>query len=162
VAPSLPIPDLYDAVRRALCQARDAVHAELKAARAGALTDGPERAENRGERGALTAQGFLTAALDARLGELDASLLALEALPVARAAIVGPGSLVSLETAEGERMHVLVVPGAPGGPLPEAPDVLAVTPLSPLGRALLGARVGEGVTHRRAGREDTLLVTEIA
>lgn len=162
MTPPQRISDLYDAVRRATQRTRDAVFAELQAARAGARTDGPERAENRGERGAVTAQGFLAAALDARLAELDAALLALGALAGEPQPRVAPGSLVSVETPEGRAMLVLVVPGAPGGPLDEAPDVLAVSPLSPLGRALVGARVGDEVTHRRAGGEDALLVTNIA
>ncbi len=155
------VTDLHDAVRRTLHLARDAVRSELVAAQDGARTDGPERAANRGERGAVTAQGFLTAALGARLRELDVALAALDALVPGPRIEAAPGSLVSLEDEAAEALHVLVVPGAPGAHLAEAPDVLAVTPASPLGAALLGAQVGDEVTHRRGGRDVTLYVTSI-
>jgi transcription elongation GreA/GreB family factor len=152
---------LLQLVRVGLCAVLDAARREATAALDGARTEGTDRAANRGERGAVTAQGFLSGAIAGRVAELEAALAHLDQLAPGPRAIGGPGALIQVEDPDGVCTDVLIAPGAPGGPLPGAPDVLAVTPASPLGRALTGARPGDERAVPRGGREVVLTVLDV-
>lgn len=152
---------LLQLVRASLQASLYAARREAGATHGGTQTDGEERAANRGERGAVTEQGYLSSAIAARIAELEGALVHLDLLAPGPRSAGGPGALVKLEDEEGVVSSVLIAPGAPGGPLPGAPDVLGVSPGSPLGRALTGARVGDEVSTTRAGREVVLVVLAV-
>jgi hypothetical protein len=158
---SLPDPAPYlaliaDAARASV----ETMRREGEAARLAARTDGAERAANRGERAALSDSGYLGEALANRRAELEATLAALERLAPGPRDRGGPGAILAVEGPDGAVERVLLAPGAPGGPI-GAPPVLAVTPTSPLGRALIGVRVGDIVTVRRGGVDVDLAVVDL-
>jgi transcription elongation GreA/GreB family factor len=139
-----------------------AARREAAATRGGTQTDGEERAANRGERGAVAEQGYLSSAMAGRIAELEGAMRRLDLLAPGPRTAGGPGALLTLEDEDGATIVVLIAPGAPGGPLPGAADVLGVSPASPLGAALAGARVGDEVIAVRGGREVALVVTSVA
>jgi transcription elongation GreA/GreB family factor len=72
------------------------------------------------------------------------------------------GALVTVATEEGERV-VLLAPAGGGLRLAiGATAVQVVTPVSPIGRALLGATQGDVVAFAREGAEEELEVVAIA
>ena len=118
-------------------------------ARQGTRVDGSHRPENRGERAAVTAQGYLTAGLAQRLADLDTARLALDRLDPGRRTRVAPGALVHLEDSNGNERWLLVVPGALGDPLTHGEHtVIPLSPEAPLARALMGMETGEEVRFR--------------
>lgn len=109
-------------------------------ARAGTRVDGDHRPENRGERAAVTAQGYLAHGLGARVAELDGMLEALAEVSTEPTARVASGAVVRVvDEAEVEQAY-LVLPGGQGDRLE---GVVVVSPRSPLVRALQGAAVGD-------------------
>ncbi len=73
---------------------------------------------------------------------------------------IGPSAVVVLEDERG-RLSVFVAPAGGGTRLDAGGVVQVVTPASPLGRALVGAREGDDVEVERAGRIDTLSVVQV-
>ena len=65
---------LIDAWKAHLQEGRAVLLAGQTAARAGTRVDGSHRPENRGERAAVTSQGYLAQGLAQRLEALDADL----------------------------------------------------------------------------------------
>jgi transcription elongation GreA/GreB family factor len=118
-------------------------------ARGGTRVDGTHRPENRGERAAVTAQGYLTAGIAQRLADLDAALLALVRLDPGPRDRVSPGALVQLVDDAGAERWLLVVPGALGDALPlGGHTVTTLSPEAPLARALWGLEEGDDTTFR--------------
>lgn len=114
------------------------------AARSGTRVDGGHRPANRGERAAVTAQGYLAAGLGARAAELDAALLWLARLDPGPRARVQIGALVEAEVDEVSR-HLLVLPGGDGA---ELHGVQVLAPDAPLARVLSGREPGDEVDFR--------------
>jgi transcription elongation GreA/GreB family factor len=113
-------------------------------ARGGTRVDGTHRPENRGERAAVTAQGYLTAGIAQRLAEIDEALLALDRLDPGPRDRVSPGALVQLVGDHGERW-LLVVPGGLGATVG---GVTVLSPEAPLALALAGREEGDEVEFR--------------
>lgn len=159
-----PLPDpapLLAALRATLVRALDTLGRESGAARAGAQTDGAERAENRGERAAISAAGYLEGALAARRSAIEADIAAIDRLAPGPRDVAAAGAIVCFEPEDGAPRLVLLAPGAPGAPLAGWPEVLVVTPASPLGAALHGRRAGDTASFARGGRSSDLVVLAV-
>lgn len=114
-------------------------------ARASTRVDGTHRPANRGERGAVTTQGYLTHGLTARLGELKAQLDHLEKVDPGPRNKAVLGALIEVDSG---RFYALL-PGGQG--VTVTADGIEVTVLSveaPLARALAGLEAGEGFSWR--------------
>lgn len=137
---------LAQAFARLLEERLRALESSLSAARDGTRLDLQDRPANRGERAAVSAEGYLAEALATRLQEnRDARVLLDRVLLTAREE-VAPGALVTLTTAQGGRRVLFLVPGGQGEILdtPEGP-VSVLSPVSALGRALRGSVEGDRV-----------------
>lgn len=147
---------LLDAVRDRLQSTLADLQREADAARAGTRVDGDHRPDSRGERAAVTAQGYLTGALQGRIGQVQAALRHLDQVapgPRHKAAV---GALVEVEDLDGRATTYLIAPGASGERLPGG--VLAISPASPIGRALRGTEPGDAVD---VARGDDVLELEV-
>lgn len=140
----------------ALAAARDA-HA---AAAAGA-THAEAKAENDKDTRGLELS-YLARGQAQRVEELATELAAVEAMtvrafgpdePIAAGAVV-------VADEDGEARRYFVAPGGGGEPL-AAGTIQAVTPRSPLGRALCGLRAGEVAEVRAAGKRRELEIVEV-
>jgi transcription elongation GreA/GreB family factor len=92
-------------------------------------------------------QSYLARGQAARVEESRRNLAALATLPLRRFDADAPialGALVTLEGRAGAPFRVLLAPAGAGERLADdAGEVRVITAASPLGRALIGARVGE-------------------
>ena len=154
--------------RRALAEVRQHLVVSLKqlrrevtSARSGTRVDGDHRPANRGERGAVTSQGYLAGALAGRVAMLEEALRQLDLLAPGRRERVAPGALVAVEDDDGQVSRFLVAPGAAALRLTSLPDVVALSPSAPKVRALYGARVGDAEVIELGGRELTLEIVAI-
>ncbi len=118
-------------------------------ARAGTRVDGSHRPANRGERAAVTSQGYLTQGLTARLAELRHFLEHLEKVDAGPRETAVLGALVELEG--GARYALL--PGGQGIEVAGGVTVLSVQ--APLARAMAGLEAGDEVSWR--GREISIV-----
>jgi hypothetical protein len=89
------------------------VEASIADARSGMRVDAGFRPENRGERAAVTTQGYLAAGLGRRAGEIKAALELLDRVDPGPRDQVSPGALVLLDDGERERW-TLLLPGGHG------------------------------------------------
>lgn len=154
---------VIDAFRAHLEAALADLERESGAALAGTRVDGDHRPENRGERAAVTGQGYLMAGLTARVAELRAHLDTLAVIDPGPRAKVTPGALVSVVEDGGEPSWYAILPGGQGARLVVAgTPVVVVSPESPLGSALWGAVAADAVEVRRGGRVVSVDVVEVA
>jgi len=144
--PSTDKPTLIARFRELLVDRRAVLANEQAEARAGTRVDGDHRPENRGERAAVTTQGYLAHGIHARMRELDGMLEALDAVSARPVDRVRAGALVELEDEDGHTQRILVLPGAQGDRLD---DIVVISPRAPLARALAGAAEGDVRTARR-------------
>jgi len=131
---------------------------ESAAARSGTRVDGSHRPANRGERAAVTAQGYLTVGLERRRAELRGHLDHLAVIDPGPRDRVTPGALVRVEDEDGAQTLYLVLPGGQGARLEQ--DGVAVTvlsPGSPLARSLLGLSEGDAASLPRGEVEITAI-----
>ena len=133
------------------------------AARDGTRVDGTHRPTNRGERAAVTSQSYLALGLGQRAAELRDSLQTIDRIPVEPRDAVGNGALLDLEDEDGERLHVLLLPGGDGTTLdtPAGP-VLVLSTRAPLVRDLIGEEAGATATVQRSGRPMVVEILQIA
>jgi transcription elongation GreA/GreB family factor len=139
--------------KRALWQELvERVRAEVEASRrahqetqAGA-THEEAKPENDKDTRALE-QSYLARGQAARVDEATRALAALIALPLRDFTDDDPialGALATLESEDGERLRVLLAPAGAGQRLADADgEVSVITTGSPLGRALVGGKVGD-------------------
>ncbi len=113
-----------------------------------------------------TEASYLARGLARRVEELElerAALATLATRSLAPEARVGVASLVGLESDAGESQVVFVVPAGGGETLPSGDDqVRTLTPVSPLGRALLGREVDDEVEPGGPAGDRTWCVVWIA
>ncbi len=112
------------------------------AARDGTRVDGDHRPANRGERGAVSAQGYLAHGLAVRMAEIQRVLELLDDVNLSPTDRVRTGALVVLEDEAGVETVVFIVPGATGD---RVDGVTLISPSSPLARALVGREEGDEV-----------------
>ncbi len=144
--------------RAILIRRRSVLAAEQAAARAGTRVDGDHRPENRGERAAVTTQGYLAHGIHTRMRDLDDMIDALDRVSDALVDRVRAGALVVLEDEEGIQQRIYVLPGAQGDRLD---DLVVISPRAPLARALIGAEAGDCRTVRRRGQDVSLEVISV-
>ncbi len=131
-----------------------------KAAREGA-THEEAKPENDKDTRALE-QSYLARGEALRIEELRAGLAEVRALrprPAAAADPAGLGALVVTEDEDGAEATLWLAPH--GGGVKLDGGVQVVTPRSPLGRALLGARAGDEREVVLAGRNRTVTVKSV-
>lgn len=146
------------AFRESLVARIDALEAEVGSARSGTRVDGDHRPSNRGERAAVSSQGYLAHGINQRLEGLKEDLRLLDGVAPGARDRVAAGALVTLDDGDEARTY-LVLPGGLG----DAVDgVFVVSPDAPVVRPLLGAREGDAATLRRGDRDVELVVEEIA
>lgn len=138
--------------------------AAQKATQAGA-THEEAKPENDKDTRALE-QSYLARGQAERVIQLTSDLQILGQLRVrsfAEDALVGLSAIVQLEDEDGEPHLYLLVPSGAGEELScSIGQLKVVTPQSPLGRALMGARVGDDVELRSPKAKRVLSVVAIA
>lgn len=149
---------------RVVLQARIATANQgLSAARSGTRVDGAHRPSNRGERGAVTAQGYLALGLGQRLVALKADLANLDEMGEAPRQAVAVGALIRLQIDEGAPQFVAILPGGDATVVPVAGFVGAshqirvLSMRSPLIAAIAGFEPGESGDTRDGERTITVL-----
>ena len=151
-------------LRDELLAALEASLATARAAHAAAVegaTHGEARAENDKDTRGLE-QSYLARGQAERVEQLALAVAAIEAMAwrdFAGEDAVDLGALLTVEE-DGEEHRFLVA--SQGGGISLSGGVQVVTPRAPLGRALLGTRVGDTVEVQRPGgvRELTILAVE--
>ena len=138
--------DLLEDRLRSLKRMRDA-------ARSGMRVDEGHRPSNRGERAAVTSQGYLAAGLNSRIDSLEADLLRLTQVDSSLRAAVSAGALVSTIDGDGREQRFLLLPGAQGDLIGDGKAVTAVSPASPIGRGLLTLEEGDTAEVTLGGRQ---------
>jgi transcription elongation GreA/GreB family factor len=143
----------FDQFRALLERRRASLGASLGEARQGMRVDEGFRPENRGERAAVTTQGYLAAGLGRRAHQLDEALELLEHVDPGPRELVAAGAWVELEDEHGRQRSYLLLPGGQGDRLEEADAaVTVISPHAPLARALRGLGEGEEASVRLDGR----------
>ncbi|MCB9746635.1 MAG: GreA/GreB family elongation factor [Alphaproteobacteria bacterium] len=153
-------PSLIAAWRAELEQRREVLRRGQAEARAGTRVDGDHRPANRGERGAVTAQGYLAQALQQRISELEEQLRLLDEVGVGPRDRVVVGALVTLEDEAGAQSRLLILPGGDASALADG-AVRVLSGSAPMARALKGLTVGEVAELRVGGGVRALEVVEV-
>jgi transcription elongation GreA/GreB family factor len=124
---------------------------------------GDERADNRGERGAVQERSWLLAAQGARLEVLKHHLFAIENTEVRHCHAVGPGALLTLQEVGAREEEVYLIHPELGGEDIEVDGmtVTIVSPSSPLGAALLNRKPGEEVDVHLPGGSRRLRILKV-
>ena len=132
------------------------------AARSGMRVDGDHRPSNRGERGAVTSQGYLAAGIKNRIDALEGHLALLQQVNLEQRAQIAAGALVSTEDDTGLKRRYFVLPGAQGDALGSDKDpVTAVSPSSPIGSSLIGLTEGDCASLMIGGRQLELEILQV-
>jgi len=150
---------LRDELIAALTAALETARAAYAAAVAGA-THSEARAENDKDTRGLE-QSYLARGHAQRVEELVAGLAAVEALPwrsFGADDAIAAGALVTADE-DGEPVRLLIAPH--GGGIVLSGNIQVVTPRSPLGRALIGRRVGDDVEVALPGSRRDLEITAL-
>lgn len=131
--------------------------ASQEAARAGTRVDGSHRPENRGERGAVTSQGYLAQGLQQQIGLLQDSMRILGDMGAGPRTRVVMGAWFVLETEAGKQRQMALLPGG-DATLVELGEqsVQVLSPGAPLIQPLLGLEAGEGAELRGLGEVEIL------
>ena len=153
---------LFDALRAQLARELQAVKAAADAAREGA-THEEAKPENEYDTRALE-QSYLAGAQTARAEALAAALTSLDLFQPPALSEDDPvrvGAAVIVDDGEQSRHYLLCEVGGGTKLDVEGTRWWVLTPSSPLGRALIGRRVGDSVTRQVRGEETHLDLTEV-
>ena len=142
-------PALAAAFRRLLEERLAALESGQAAARDGTRVDGSHRPANRGERAAVTAQGYLALGLAERAAALRGDLVLLDEVDLGPAEVVRSGALLTLLGEDGMTERILILPGGHGDVID---GITIISPRAPLARALAGLEAGAVATVARGGR----------
>ncbi len=140
-----------------LAAAHDTAQRAHRAALEGA-THSEARAENSKDTRGLE-QSYLARGQAQRSAELETAVAEVTALVIEPRTRVMAGALVTVEEGDAET-ELFVAPHGGGSLL--AGGVQVVTPVSPLGRALVGKRVGDEVEVVLPGRRRSLVIVHVA
>jgi len=109
------------------------------------------------DQASVSAQNLEIESLERRLSHIRELLASAVVAEVADGDTVSVGSVVTLKFDDGstETYHVGLIEE-------QNDDVVALTPSSPLGRAILGQRVGASVTYEAPAGKLTVEIVEVA
>ena len=123
------------------------------AARSGTRVDGEHRPSNRGERAAVTSQGYLAHGLGARAVALREHLDHLADMGDSPRSEVVVGALLSLRFDDGPVSRIILLPGGDATMLEaEGQRVQVLSASSPVARQLRDAAEGDALEIDRGGR----------
>ncbi len=143
---------LVDSWRQQLEQRLLALDSNQSAARAGTRVDGSHRPENRGERAAVTTQGYLAHGLQQRMDALAEQLRLVEEMGSAPRDEVVVGAWLELGLESGECLELAIFPGGDATRVElGARSVQILSPSSPLVQPLLGLEEGDEAELRTLG-----------
>jgi len=149
--------------RQALAERAASLRSMRDAARSGMRVDEGHRPTNRGERAAVTSQGYLAAGFQSRLDALEADLGALDRLDGGPRDRLVVGALARIADEDGRERLYLLLPGGQGDPIDSpAGPVTVVSPQAPVARSLLGLEEGDSAETVLAGREAELEIVELS
>jgi hypothetical protein len=152
----------FDAFRAHIHARLDDLARTQSDARAGTRVDGDHRPANRGERGAVTSQGYLALGLGQRAQALRDTLDLLDRIPPTPRDRVTTGALVTVVDEDDIEATILVLPGGEGAELAVgARRVRVVSPDAPAVTPLLGLGPGDARTVRRGTRTVEVEVVEV-
>jgi len=139
---------IIDAWRLELEARLAAATAGQKTAQSGTRVDGSHRPANRGERGAVTAQGYLALGLGQRAQALAEHLRLLDEVGTEPREAVVVGALVRLQIDDAPPKRVAILPGGDAtwldtGPNQGSHSVQLLSASSPLVRQLSGCASGD-------------------
>ena len=147
--------------RSHLSTSLDAAQEGQAAATAGTRVDGDHRPENRGERAAVTTQGYLAHGLAQRAQSLAAALRHLEDMGTGPRDRIVMGAIVALQGEAGV-LCCAFFPGGDGTELTIGESTLRVLSFqAPLGRALNMCQIGDVVEVHIAGHDETYEVLSV-
>lgn len=133
------------------------------AAREGTRVDEGHRPENRGERAAVTARGYLANALGERVGALEVSRQQMAGVEPSPRSQVVVGAIVLVEDEDGERAWYAVLPGGQGDQRVQGGRTITiVSPRAPVAAALRGLEAGDVGAYERRGEEIEVEVVEVS
>jgi len=137
--------------------------ASKDAARSGTRVDGEHRPSNRGERAAVTTQGYLAHAFGERSLALQSSIEHLDAMGLGPRDEVVIGAVLTLEIDEGRPQTFALLPGGDATALEiEGSRVTILSAASPLARQLRDAEVGDVLEVDIGPRVSEVHLTAIA
>lgn len=135
---------IVDAWRSLLTDRLHIHEASKDAARSGTRVDGEHRPSNRGERAAVTTQGYLAHAFGERSLALQTSLEQLDEMGVGPRDEVVIGAVLTLEIDEKDVQVLALLPGGDATTLQiTGTEVTVLSAASPLARQLRDAEVGD-------------------
>ena len=125
---------------------------------------GDDRADNRGERGAIQEKSWLLSAQASRLEELQRQLFALENADTRTLRTAGAGALVAVREIGGRKEEIYLLHPEFGGHETDVGGVkvTVISPVSPLGRALVGKKTGEDLEAELPGGVRRLRVLRVS
>ena len=147
-------------LRRAELENRlQSLDATQSAARAGTRVDGSHRPENRGERAAVTSQGYLAHGLQQRMDDLAQQLRLVDEMGSGPRNEVVVGAWLSIEDEREERQQIAIFPGGDATILLEqSMSIQVLSPSSPLLQPLMGLEEGDGAVLRGLGEVEIVWI----
>lgn len=140
---------LWRSVLEARLQSLDATQS---AARAGTRVDGAHRPENRGERAAVTSQGYLAHGLQQRMDELAQQLRLVDDMGSGVRNEVVVGAWLAIEDETGHQQQMVIFPGGDATVLTmHDASIQVLSPSSPLLQPLMGLEAGDAAVLRGIG-----------
>jgi transcription elongation GreA/GreB family factor len=137
----------------------DVLKKNQQQAKAGTRVDGSHRPQTRGERGAVSSQGYLAQGLQQRMMGLSEALRVLRDMGTGSREQVVMGAWFSLEREAGGSTQTVLLPGGDCTTLiHQGLEVQVLSPSAPLMRPLLGLRVGDGTVLKGRGEVDILWI----
>ncbi len=130
-----------------------ALEASQSAARSGTRVDGEHRPSNRGERAAVTSQGYLAHGLGERAMALRENLDNLEEMGTGPRNEVVVGALLTVSFAEADPSHIALLPGGDATEIQiDGRRIQVLSASSPIARQLRYAEEGDALEIERGGR----------
>jgi len=155
-------PDLVQCWREHLLAKLSVLRQGQTAARAGTRVDGDHRPENRGERAAVTSQGYLALGLGQRTAEIEEQLRLLEEMGSGSRDRVVVGAVVHLEADDGVCSWIAVFPGGDATELHvKGACVRVLSARAPLAAAIYGLETGDAAEFSQAGKAVEVVVLSV-
>ena len=139
--------------RAILSERLAALESSKDAARSGTRVDGEHRPSNRGERAAVTSQGYLAHGLGARAVELQTHIDNLDEMGEATRSEVVIGAFMTISIDEEPAQHIVLLPGGDATQLKiEKRVVTVLSASSPMASQLRDSLAGDALEIELGGR----------